>query len=345
MKPNLPAISYIVTAKKYKNNAGLERVHEKIFNAENLSDARKSAFDYFSIVLEMLTETGEIKPNNYFISPTTFSKKRERVLALPNNFEICYEKPTDFERGIQIYIRINKPINLGSRILQKDEKFLIQSFNFLNDEENKTIAENLNIEVEIFAKLKQETGKVYRINFVDENGYLNELNTLETYNRFNGKSFENYKNNIEKHIENKAITEISELIKNPNPLKFEICDVLELENINETICAFLNGAHFGYILLEDKRKFHAMENSEMKEILQNFIYKRFVWNEHFIRFHRFKMGSKKYHAISVDGKNCNESVMFSKNLDYDYEYFERSRFGNILDFDKCENFENKKSLQ
>ena len=58
MKIQLPLISYVVKTQFATNNAGLKTLYLKVFNEQNIVDARKKAFEYYNAAIEVLESEG-----------------------------------------------------------------------------------------------------------------------------------------------------------------------------------------------------------------------------------------------------------------------------------------------
>lgn len=336
MNAELPPISYLVTAKYNVNSVGLKSLFRKAYSNDVFLDARNKAFDFYSATIEMLMDNKEIS-FNLKNQNTYFSKKSfHQIIEKCNNVMVDYKIPNDFNRGIQIYLRINEDIKLKNQTLKKDDLFLIESFNFLSPNEIQEIVKNQKLELEIYHRFKQDKSRIIRQFIFNKNGYFDEHFSLFTHHQFEGSGPHNiFKKEIEKEIKKSSIKEYQSLLKSENPLRIEFCKPKDLMFLAETVSAFLSSDEVCYISMKlPNQKYQFGNNKTMQGISMNFLQRKFVFDGRYIRFYTFSRRGKVYAFYRIDGKNCSGTVGFPvDDENTSYETYERTRFGNVLILD------------
>lgn len=336
MKTKLPPISYLVTAKYSKNSAGLKSLFHKVYSCADFHKARNKAFEFYSATIEILMDNKEIS-FDLNDAKIDFSKKPfHLIIEHCNNLEVNYKFPTDFKKGIQVFIRLNEDVDLKNRSFKKDELLLIESFNFLTPKEINEISQNQQTELEIYKHFNQKKNKTFRQLIFSDDGYFKEHFSLFTHHRFNGsRSHKIFQEQIEKQIEKSSTEQYLGLLKSENRLRIEFCKPENFDFLAETVCAFLNGNEVCYISIElPNTKYHFGNNKNMQQISMDFLQKKFVFNGHQIRFYTFSKNGKDYAFYRIDGENCKEKVGFPvDDEETRFEEYERTRFGNVLIFD------------
>ena len=331
----LPKITYVVTAKYTENKAGLKSLFRKSFNDDDFPNARNLAFDYYAACVEMLMDNREITFDGEGITDGT-NENINLTLKNCNDFQVEYANVENFQRGIQIFLRINKDIKLRHKTLKEGDTLLLESFNFLNPEEIYEIAANQKTEIEIYNNNRQRKNWTFRHLIFNDKGYFEEHFSFFTHHIFHGsKSHQKLQVEIEKQIEKQAIAEYLQLLKNDNPLRIEFCKPEDLQSITETVCAFMNSDEVCYISIDlPKLKVHLGNNKTVQQIQMDFLQKKFVFDAQSIRFYSFSKNGNDYGFYRIDGKNCSSNVGFPRDeKETFYESYERARFGNILVMD------------
>lgn len=187
MKIQLPLISYVVKTQFATNNAGLKTLYLKVFNEQNIVDARKKAFEYYNAAIEVLESEGEITKD-------------------PNPELVIYKNPENYDQGIGIYMRINEDVNKFGIVDKTDKKYLIEAHYKLSNREARSLKIGKETEQKYFdlLKMKFEQDPTDKAPFKGKRlELIAELNRIKStsYEKIDFVDYQNREESVEQLLE------------------------------------------------------------------------------------------------------------------------------------------------
>lgn len=216
--------------------------------------------------------------------------------------KIMYKNPEQFDKGIGLYMRINYDVKKSGIADKTDTRYLICAHYDLQAAEKRSL--------NFGNKIENQYAKLLKIN-------LKEIDNSDL--EFRAQQF--YLNSIIPQLKRKTIEEI-EFIKFDNP-------ETDIDFLMQSACAFLNTNGGTIIIGQDE---NMNNNNALKNIsVLNVVLKRLLE----ITFDGHKVGLK-IEQKNPECINFLEITITKSETEtlYQNEYYERNRFGNMMDLDK-----------
>lgn len=128
------SIYYVVKGRKKSKNTEVNEYYEEHFFDDNPIEARKKAFSYYQNYLSILQENNLLikvessVPSELTENESEFNSFKIQALGTAHS---KYSDSLCFDRGVALYMVINKPIQYMNKKDTKNERFLIHGiFNF-----------------------------------------------------------------------------------------------------------------------------------------------------------------------------------------------------------------------
>lgn len=135
METKKPLLSYVVKTQYVTNKAGLKTLYQKVFTDENISNARKNAFEYYEAAIGYLQSENEIE-------------------TAENSGKIIYKNPENYDQGIGIYMRINEDVKKFGIADKADTLYIIGGHFDLSNRDKNRLKLGKNREEKYFKLLK-----------------------------------------------------------------------------------------------------------------------------------------------------------------------------------------------
>lgn len=278
----LPLISYIVKTQILTNKAGLRYLSGKIFNDENILEARRKAYEYYEAAIDVLQREGEILKDE--------------------NGKIVYKNPQDYQDGIKMFVRINRDFfRRGIIADKKDTQYQIEAHYTLNSEQKRKL--------KFGQKMYQRYLKVLKVS-------IPEPMTQEMLNYYKGR--------LGKGMELNRLRTLGE--EDLACIKFK--DKNYSQHLLESACAFLNTKGGTIILGQD----HSIsQKNSFRNLNKDLQFAEQILKSNFPEHvPNFKCSIEHLQGINFIKVQVSKS---EKDAFYQDEYFIRTRYGNVIDWD------------
>ena len=168
METKKPLLSYVVKMQYVTNKAGLKTLYQKVFTDENISNARKNAFEYYEVAIGYLQSENEIE-------------------TAENSGKIIYKNPENYDQGIGIYMRINEDVKKFGIVDQAETLYIIGGHFDLSTRDKNRLKLGKNTEEKYFKLLKIKSDANQKENLA---GTAKRLRSMAELNRIKGTSLE-----------------------------------------------------------------------------------------------------------------------------------------------------------